>query len=175
MLAYHIFSTDWGWMAVAGSEKGIRWIVLPEQTRQGAMDALARTLKGQHAGKHPELFDRFSEQVCRYLRGEVASWDVRLDMDMEGTPTFSQKAWAVCRTIPSGETRSYGWLAAQAGRPGAARAAGQAMARNPVPLVVPCHRVIAGDGGLGGFGGGTEMKVRLLELEKTFRIGANLT
>jgi len=80
--------------------------------------------------------------------------------------TFFKKAWEVCRTIPFGETRSYRWLAEKAGNIRAARSAGQAMARNRLPLLVPCHRVVASDGSLHGFGGGgLPLKSRLLEME----------
>ncbi len=78
---------------------------------------------------------------------------------------FDARALAAARKIPYGQVRTYGWLAEAAGRPGAARAAGQAVARNPFPIIIPCHRVIAADGRLGGFGGGLEMKRKLLELE----------
>ena len=70
----------------------------------------------------------------------------------EGTP-FQRACWDACRSIPRGETRTYAWLAATAGSPGAVRAAGQAMRRNPLPVVVPCHRVVASGGGIGGYGG----------------------
>jgi len=79
--------------------------------------------------------------------------------------------WQATRLIPYGETRSYLWVAVQIGKPGAARAVGQALGRNPLPVIVPCHRVIAADGGLGGFTGGLEMKRRLLELETTAKAG----
>ena len=81
----------------------------------------------------------------------------------------AQAAWRAARTIPAGETRSYQWLAAQAGRPRAARAAGQSMARNRLWLVVPCHRVVASDGGLGGYGRDASdltLKQRLLDMEE---------
>jgi methylated-DNA-[protein]-cysteine S-methyltransferase len=83
-----------------------------------------------------------------------------------GTP-FERKIWLALKKIPSGQTRSYKWIAEQAGKPGAARAAGQALGKNPLPIIVPCHRVIASDGSLGGFsGGGVKVKDFLLKLEK---------
>jgi len=122
-------------------------------------------LKGQPVEFRPALFEHFEEQLRRSLRGKLVLWDVALDLD--GAPAFFRRAWAACQAIPAGQTRTYTWLAAEAGSPRAARAAGQAMARNPVPLVVPCHRVIASDGSLGGFGGpGPTLKARLLELER---------
>ena len=80
---------------------------------------------------------------------------------------FRRLVWEATRLIPYGETRSYGWVAKQIGKPHAARAVGQALGKNPFLIIVPCHRVIAGDGTLGGFGGGLEMKQTLLEMEKT--------
>ena len=87
-------------------------------------------------------------------------------MDFAGAPPFFSAAWKACRSIPAGETRSYAWLAAEAGSPLAVRAAGQAMARNRFALVIPCHRVIASDGDLRGYGaGGLKVKAQLLNME----------
>jgi O-6-methylguanine DNA methyltransferase len=89
-----------------------------------------------------------------------------IELDLAGTPPFFRAAWDACRNIPPGETRSYRWLAAEAGNPLALRAAGQAMARNRFSLIIPCHRVIASDGGLGGYGGGgLGVKAKLLQAE----------
>jgi len=85
---------------------------------------------------------------------------------LAGTTRFQQNVWRMVRNIPCGETRSYGWVAKQLGLPRAARAVGQALARNPVPIVIPCHRVIGSDGNLGGFGGGVKIKKFLLHLER---------
>ena len=165
-LAYEVFETDWGWTAVAGSRLGIRFATLPEATPPAALEGLAGLLRGGRAEQaRLAPFEDFRQQVCRYLRGDQVRWSVPLDWS--GAPPFFQQAWNACQTIPRGETRSYGWLAAQAGRPDAARAAGQAMARNWVPLVVPCHRVVGSDGALVGFGGhGVALKERLLALER---------
>jgi methylated-DNA-[protein]-cysteine S-methyltransferase len=73
--------------------------------------------------------------------------------------------WEITRLIPYGETRSYAWVAEQIGQPRAVRAVGQALGKNPLPIIIPCHRVITSNGKLGGFGGGLEMKKRLLSLE----------
>jgi methylated-DNA-[protein]-cysteine S-methyltransferase len=86
-------------------------------------------------------------------------------VDLDGLPPFQRKVLLAERRVPYGRTITYGALAAKVGRPRAARAVGQALAHNPVPLVVPCHRVIAAGGGLGGFGGGLALKRRLLALE----------
>ena len=105
--------------------------------------------------------------------GDEATEQAALDeigLDLSGVTPFFSAAWNACRSIPPGETRSYAWLAAEAGSPLAMRAAGQAMARNRFSLIIPCHRVIASDGGLGGYGGGgLGVKARLLQME----LGAN--
>ena len=89
-----------------------------------------------------------------------------MPLDLEGT-SFQKKVWGALRTIPYGETRSYGEIARQVGNPRAARAVGMANHENPVAIVVPCHRVIAGDGSLGGYAGGLKRKSRILGLEKS--------
>jgi methylated-DNA-[protein]-cysteine S-methyltransferase len=99
-----------------------------------------------------------------YLGGEVSALDA-LDVDVEGTP-FQMRIWKALRTIPAGETISYGELARRAGNPGAVRAAGNANGKNPVSLAIPCHRVIHADGSIGGYGGGVERKRWLLEHER---------
>ena len=113
-------------------------------------------------------FQPMERCVESYLEGDQRALD-EIVLDLDGTPPFFRAAWKACRSIPAGETRSYAWLAAEAGSPLAVRAAGQAMARNPWPLIIPCHRVIASDGGLGGYGaGGLRVKAKLLQLEQAF-------
>jgi len=101
-------------------------------------------------------------QLAEYFAGERREFDLRLAP--EGTP-FERAVWAELARIPFGETRSYGEIARTLGRPDAARAVGRANGANPIPIVVPCHRVIGADGSLTGFGGGLDVKARLLELE----------
>ena len=101
-------------------------------------------------------------QLAEYFAGERREFDLRLAP--EGTP-FERSVWEELKRIPFGETRSYGEIAQAIGRPGAARAVGRANGANPIPIVVPCHRVIGSDGSLTGFGGGLEAKSRLLEIE----------
>jgi len=101
--------------------------------------------------------------IVAYLSGKARSFD--LPLDIEGRTPFQVKVWQVLRTIPYGRVRSYGWVARKIGKLRAARAVGAACGANPVPLLVPCHRVVAGDGSLGGFSGGLPNKKRLLKLE----------
>jgi len=103
-------------------------------------------------------------QLERYFAGEPVRFRVPLDL-RAGTP-FQQKVWCALQRIPHGQTRSYAWVARQIGSPRAARAVGAACGANPVPVIVPCHRVIASDGALGGFSGGLARKRALLLLER---------
>jgi len=95
----------------------------------------------------------------------VAGWTFPDRLDLSGATPFQRMVWEATRLIPYGETRSYAWVAGQVNKPGAARAVGQALGRNPLPIIIPCHRVIRGDGSLGGFSNGLEVKERLLHLE----------
>ena len=110
-------------------------------------------------------------QLDAYFAGELTDFDVELDL--RGTE-FQQRVWKALLTIPYGETRSYGEIAEQIGAPGAARAVGLANGRNPIAVIVPCHRVIGASGQLTGYGGGLDRKQTLLELEKR-RASVNLT
>lgn len=105
-----------------------------------------------------------SDAVRRYLAGDLAAVD-DVAVDASGTP-FQQRVWDALRTIPAGETRSYGQVAAAIGSPGAVRAVGTANGANPVWLVVPCHRVVRSDGSVGGYGGGPDRKAWLLDHER---------
>ncbi len=159
---YEVLRTSRGWLGVLGSAQGIRRTTLPAGTREAALAGLGPEVS--QAQERPGAFARFHGEVEEYFQGRRSRLEAPLDLS--GAPEFFRRAWQACRSIPAGETRSYGWLAVQAGRPGAARAAGQAMARNPVPLVVPCHRVVGSDGHLHGFGGGLPMKAWLLSLDQ---------
>ena len=111
-------------------------------------------------------FAGVAAQLDEYFAGRRTVFDV--DLDLEGSP-FQRAVWAQLREIPYGCTISYGELARRVGNPRAARAVGTANGHNPVAVIVPCHRVIAGDGGIGGYGGGLDRKQALLDLERTRR------
>jgi methylated-DNA-[protein]-cysteine S-methyltransferase len=161
---YDVFETSWGWIGVIGSEKGIRYCSLPEDTPDRAVEYVAELVKGKLPEQRSGAFDQFQREIEEYFAGDRQRWDVALDVD--DATEFFRRAWAACRSIPPGETRTYKWLAAQAGNPAASRGAGQAMARNRVPIVIPCHRVLGSDGGLHGFAGpGLPLKARLLRHE----------
>jgi len=162
MTAVRIFETPWGRMAVAATARGLARVVLPGK-RNGAALARLATLEGRQAPRTALAHARQAErQIREYLCGRRRTFTVPLDL--AALPRFQKKVLLAARRILYGRTVTYGQLAARAGRPRAARAVGQAMARNPVPLAVPCHRVVAADG-LGGFSGGAALKRRLLALE----------
>ena len=161
-LKYHIQELPAGWIGLVAGEKGLRRATL-KPTPHEAMEDLAGDVDG--AEHDEEFFGDIVASLLRYSEGDLSALD-GIELDLEGTPPFFRAAWDACRRIPPGETRSYRWLAVEAGSPQAMRAAGQAMARNRFSLIIPCHRVISSDGGLGGYGGGgLGVKARLLQME----------
>lgn len=114
-------------------------------------------------GPADDAFPEAVEQLGAYFAGERT--DFELELDMVGTD-FQRRVWAALLTIPYGQTRSYGEIAAQIGAPSASRAVGLANGRNPISIIVPCHRVIGSNGSLTGYGGGIDRKRALLDLEK---------
>ena len=160
---YVIYPGPHGWIGMVGSDKGLRRLSM-KATPEEILEDLADDLRGTE--QDDSAFPEARECLERYFEGDSGALnDVALDLSH--APPFFGAAWEACRRIPAGETRSYAWLAAEAGRPNAARAAGQAMARNPLALVIPCHRVIGSSGDLHGYGaGGLAVKARLLQLEQ---------
>ncbi|GIG62378.1 methylated-DNA--protein-cysteine methyltransferase [Longispora fulva] len=118
-------------------------------------------------GDSPYL-DSLREQMAAYFAGELTEFDVPLSVRV-GSP-FERRVWAALREIPYGEMATYGRIATDLGDSGAARAVGTANNHNPLPIVVPCHRVVGADGKLVGFGGGLHRKKHLLELEARVRV-----
>ncbi len=156
---YAVFETPAGWIGALATARGLKCLTLPAAS---AADARAELAPPPEAREDAAYFSDLITDLGRYFSGEPVIFTITLDLD--GVPPFRRRVWQAARAIPWGETRSYGWLAARAGQPRAARAVGQAMAHNPVPIVVPCHRVVAANG-LGGFSGGLDVKRRLLALE----------
>ena len=111
------------------------------------------------------LAERAREELVEYLGGRRAFFSV--PVDLSEVPDFQRRVLETARKIPFGEARPYAWVADRIGHPRAARAVGTALGRNPVPLIVPCHRVWRSDGGLGGYLFGVDVKSRLLRLERT--------
>jgi methylated-DNA-[protein]-cysteine S-methyltransferase len=134
-------------------------------------DALVAVCMEEHAhapsfvatdGRHHPVLLAAREQLAEWFAGERTRFE--LPLRPAGTP-FQRAVWRLLAEIPFGQTMSYGELARRLGRPGSARAVGAANGRNPLPVIVPCHRVIGGDGGLTGYGGGLDRKEWLLRLE----------
>ena len=165
-LHYDIFETQFGWIGVVASDKGLRRSTLPQASPEDCAEELGKAL--DNAVPSPEQFEDLKKKLMAYFDGESVSFEDE-PIDVADASPFHQAAWDACRSIPLGETRSYKWLAAEAGKPQAPRAAGQSMARNRLAIIVPCHRVIGSDGTLRGFGKGSsqlDLKQRMLDLER---------
>ena len=159
-----------GEIAVQCSDRGLREVTVrprrePARGRNhSATPAAAEAHSVQSGTKTGGVLARQTlTEIAEYLAGRRRKFTIPLDL--EGTP-FQVKVWKALLEIPYGETRSYGEIARRIGRPQAARAVGMANHSNPIPIIVPCHRVIAADGSLGGYAGGLPMKARLLRLEQ---------
>jgi methylated-DNA-[protein]-cysteine S-methyltransferase len=158
---YTIFHTDDGWMGLLGSTNGLQRVTLPRHSREEVVGLITAIASEAVINDNP--FTDLAGRLRAYFSGDKVEFPDKLDLS--GATAFQRDVWKAAREIPYGETRSYGWLARRIGRPKAARAVGQALASNPFPVIVPCHRVLAGDGSPGGFSGGIKMKSYLLRLE----------
>jgi len=156
-------STEWGWVGIAVSADGLLATTLPRATPDDALSPLLRRWPHAVQGSTPRLTD-LQRKLQSYFLGEPVDFR-REVLDTSHATEFELRVWSCVRAIPRGEVRSYGWVARQTGSPRAARAVGRVMATNPVPIIVPCHRVVGHNGQLTGFGGGLVMKRRLLDLE----------
>lgn len=163
-LTFALFDTCLGWMGIVSSSHGLRNVILPQKSKESA---LAGVINCGCAGENSDLecFGDLPHRLRQYLDGAPVIFADKLDFS--GATRFQQSVWQVTQSIPYGETRSYSWVAGGIGSRKAVRAVGQALAKNPLPIVVPCHRVVASDGSLGGFSGGLEIKEYLLRLERT--------
>ena len=158
MLRAAEFQSPVGKFVIMSKSGELAWISLPSENR----DFLADEIELVQAKSEASLA-KAVDFLRRYFAGEPVSWAGR---DIPNGAGFYRKVWEETAKIPFGKTISYGELAAIVGKPGAARAVGTAMARNPLPILIPCHRVITSAGGLGGYGGGLDMKRWLLAHEK---------
>ena len=158
---FYLCETKLGWIGLALSPRGLRATTTPRPSRNEALREIAEVgalepASEAEAGDLPRRLRAFAE-------GEPV--DLTADIDWDGVSGFRRAVLEETMRIPAGETRSYGWLARKVGSPRAARAVGRVMATNPLPIVVPCHRVVGSDGSLRGYGGGLAMKEALLRLE----------
>ncbi len=161
-LFFDVFETPAGWIGLLASDRGLVRLCLGA-SKESALDSALSGVSWAVQGA--QSLDEIRRHIDDYFAGDIGALD-GIPLDPESAPPFYRRAWLACRRIPPGETRSYAWIATASGSPHAVRAAGQAMANNPLALIVPCHRVVASDGGLHGFGGGLEIKAKLLEMEK---------
>ncbi len=158
-----LFLTDWGWGGIVTGSQGVKELLLPEYEQETARIIISS--RYPNAVYDEEAVAPIREALLSYFCGERAG--LSFPLDLSGQTAFKRSVYLATQRIPYGEVRTYGWISEQIGRPKASRAVGQALRYNPLPIIVPCHRVIKRDGTLGGFSSkeGVELKIRLLQLE----------
>ncbi|MCA1369546.1 methylated-DNA--[protein]-cysteine S-methyltransferase [Bradyrhizobium sp. BRP14] len=164
---YHIFETAAGYCGIAWRDVGITRFQLPTTSAAATERLLLRRLQEAEPREPPPTIEEAVAAVKRYFEGEETDFS-GFELDLAGQDAFFRQIYAAARRIPWGRTTTYGALAKELGAgPEAARDVGQAMAKNPVALIIPCHRVLAAGGKIGGFSapGGSSAKMRMLELE----------
>ncbi len=162
-LAYATFGSPIGTLLAAVTHGGLVRIGFESEGTDDVLDSLARKISPAIV-ELPAALAGVKEQLDLYFAGSLRTFDLLVDRRLF-TP-FQEKVLAATSSIPCGEVLSYGQVAALVGKPGAAQATGQALGANPIPVVIPCHRVVAADGSLHGYGGGLDRKRFLLELEQ---------
>jgi len=189
VIRYAVFMTKWGYFGLAGTEKALLRTHLPLPNQQNVK---RRLLKGLLVPQYDKtLFNTLQEEIIAYFDGTYVTFDPSIPIVLDGLSKFAGRVLTACRNIAFGQTVSYAQLAKKASSPAAAspvrnatkgrkpqkgemkisngaRAVGRVMANNPLPLIIPCHRVIRSDGSIGGFSaqGGTRLKKRLLQFER---------
>ena len=159
--SFHIFQTTLGWVGILSSDKGLRRLSLPVSSFVEAYRQLGISIEPDKTP--PQSLIDIAERLKRYFSGYKVTFSDELDIS--GVTEFQLKVWKITQLIPYGETRSYSWVAEHAGNVNAVRSVGQTLGGNPLPVIIPCHRVTAKNGGLGGYSGGIELKRYLLWLE----------
>ncbi|MSP12346.1 MAG: methylated-DNA--[protein]-cysteine S-methyltransferase [Chloroflexi bacterium] len=155
-------TTSWGFAGVLFGPRGLRAFSYPTSTKEEA-EARQRLEWPDAVGVPADPWD-VVEQLQQYFAGEPVAFNAPLDLGYASP--FMRQVWNLVCQVPYGETRTYSAVARQAGRPRAARAVGLANARNPIPVIIPCHRLLGSDGALRGYGGGLDFKRRLLQMER---------
>ena len=164
---FAVFETPIGSGGISWNEHGVAGLHMPEPDAARVRARLARRFPQTSESPPPRPIQQIIDEISALLRGESVDLSfVRLDLDR--VPAFERQVYEVARGIPPGETLTYGQIATRLGDPRLARDVGQALARNPFPIVVPCHRVVAAGGKLGGFSAraGVVTKQRLLAIER---------
>lgn len=169
---FALFATAIGPCGIAWGERGVRAVQLPEASEGATRARLRRRCPGVVATAPPPAVRDATDRIAALLGGEPRDLS-GVPVDDAGLPPFHRRVYEAARAIPPGATLTYGELAARLGEPGAAREVGEALGANPFPILVPCHRVVAADGRLGGFSahGGTATKRRLLLIEGARAVG----
>ena len=172
MIGFAIFETALGACGIAWRRDAIVGTALPDSDGDLVRSRLRRRLPESEERGAPEPIRQVITDVIRLLGGQKIDLSA-VRLALEDAAPFEQQVFAQTLAIPPGETRTYGEVAQAIGQPGAARAVGRALGRNPVPIIVPCHRVLAVDGRSGGFSapGGVATKMRLLQIEQARRGG----
>ncbi len=166
MNRYHLFETAIGWAGVAWSDDGLIGAHLPEPNPAIARASFQRRFPDAVESEPSPTIASVAAEIQSLLRGERPTLQ-DAPLDLKRVPDFHARVYAIARAIPPGETRTYGEIAVQLGDRLLAQQVGQALGKNPWPIIVPCHRVTAADGKIGGFSarGGAMTKLRLLEIE----------
>ena len=172
-IEFALFDTAIGCCGIAWSPCGITAVRLPEGSAAASRQRLGRRFPGAREAAPPPAAQRVIDGIVALLDGQPRALD-DVTLDMEGVPEFNRKVYEIARGIRWGATLSYGEIARRLGDPAAARDVGQALGQNPFAIVVPCHRVVAAGGKLGGFSvrGGASTKRRLLSVERAKGHGA---
>lgn len=164
-MKYTIFKTKWGYFGLAGNEYGLLRTCLPLSKPEHVKSQLLIISEAPIFEKR--FFKTVQKQITAYFEGACVNFATDIPIVLDGLGLFARRVLTACRDIRFGQTVSYGRLAEMAGKAGAARAVGGALAKNPLPLIIPCHRIVCANGKIGGFSamGGVKLKKRLLELE----------
>jgi methylated-DNA-[protein]-cysteine S-methyltransferase len=161
-LYYATFKSPIGEILATRTEQGLNFVSFPKSTWERFISALEKD-KDITLIEDNKKFSNLKNNLKAYFAGNRVQF--KEDFDLKGGTDFQKKVWKAMQKIPFGQTRSYGWLAKQVGGKNKARAVGGACGSNPLPILIPCHRVIREDGGLGGYGGGLNLKRKLLKIE----------
>lgn len=163
-MEYTVFSTELGYVAVVSDEKGLVKLYLPVENNDEAVNRLRVDHPGAEE-KETHLLKETKGLVKSYFKGIETRFN-RLPLSLGDFSDFGKKVLGAVAGIPYGQTRTYKWVAKEAGEKDAARAAGNILNKNQLPVIIPCHRVIQSGGEIGGFSAGLQWKMRLLKIEK---------
>ncbi len=165
-LGFALFDTAIGCCGIVWSARGVAGVQFPERSERTTGSRIRRRFPAAHEATPPNEIQRVIDDIVALLGGEPRDLS-GVPIDIDSAPEFNRRVYEIARTIPAGSTLSYGEVAARLGDRTLAREVGQALGQNPVPIIVPCHRVLAAGGKTGGFSapGGVDTKMRLLSIE----------